>query len=74
MISSAISSNDFLCNILDKESIKMVVNAMTLESYDENEFIIREGEKGNFLYVSASGLFEVIKEGKAIKTFGPSVV
>lgn len=74
MIGSAIISNDFLCNILDNESIKTVVNAMMLESYDENSFIINEGEAGNFLYVSAEGLFEVIKNGESIKTFGPSVV
>lgn len=74
MIASAIVSNDFLCNILDNESIKTVVNAMLLESYDENDFIINEGETGNFLYVSAEGLFEVIKNGESIKTFGPSVV
>jgi CRP-like cAMP-binding protein len=47
---------------------------MMLESYDENSFIINEGEAGNFLYVSAEGLFEVIKNGESIKTFGPSVV
>lgn len=74
MITSAIVSNDFLCNILDNESIKTVVNAMMLESYHENSFIINEGETGNFLYVSAEGLFEVIKNGISIKTFGPSVV
>jgi CRP-like cAMP-binding protein len=74
MIASAIVSNDFLCNILDNESIKTVVDAMTLEEYDENSFIIKEGEAGNFLYVSAEGLFEVIRNGSAIKSFGPSVV
>lgn len=74
MIASAIVSNDFLCNILDNESIKTVVNAMVLESYDENSSIINEGDSGNFLYVSAEGLFEVIKGGDSIKTFGPGVV
>ena len=74
MIASAIVSNDFLCNILDNESIKSVVNAMVLESYDENSFIINEGDSGNFLYVSAEGMFDVIKGGNSIKTFGPGVV
>lgn len=74
MIASAIVSNDFLCNILDNESIKTVVNAMLLESYDENSSIINEGDSGNFLYVSAEGMFEVIKGGNIIKTFGPGVV
>ncbi|KAL7031736.1 hypothetical protein ACKWTF_007114 [Chironomus riparius] len=74
MITSAIVSNDFLCNILDNESIKTVVNAMLLESYDENSFIINEGDSGNFLYVSAEGMFDVIKGGNSMKTFGPGVV
>lgn len=74
MITSAIVSNDFLCNILDNESIKTVVNAMLLESYDENSFIVNEGDSGNFLYVSAEGMFDVIKGGCSIKSFGPGIV
>lgn len=74
MITSAIVANDFLCNILDNDSIKTVVNAMEIESFEENSFIINEGEMGNFLYVSAEGLFEVIKAGNSIKSFGPGVV
>lgn len=74
MIASAIVSNDFLCNILDNDSIKTVVDAMTLESFDVNTNIIEEGDSGNFLYVSAEGLFEVIKAGSSIKSFGPGVV
>jgi CRP-like cAMP-binding protein len=74
MIASAIVANDFLCNILDNDSIKTVVDAMTLESFEVNSFIINEGDSGNFLYVSAEGLLEVIKEGNSIKSFGPGVV
>lgn len=74
MITSAIVTNDFLCNILDNESIKTVVDAMVLESFAVNSFIINEGDSGNFLYVSAEGLFEVIKGGDSIKSFGPGVV
>lgn len=74
MITSAIVTNDFLCNILDNESIKTVVDAMVLESFAVNSFIINEGDSGNFLYVSAEGLFEVIKGGDSIKSFGAGVV
>lgn len=74
MISNAIVSNDFLCNILDNDSIKSVVDAMVLESFDVNSNIIEEGDSGNFLYVSSEGLFEVIKAGCAIKSFGAGVV
>lgn len=74
MIASAIISNDFLCNILDNDSIKTVVDAMNLESFDADGFIINEGDSGNFIYVSSEGLFEVIKAGSSIKSFGPGVV
>jgi CRP-like cAMP-binding protein len=74
MISNAIVSNDFLCNILDNDSIKTVVDAMTVESFEVNSNIIEEGDSGNFLYVSSEGLFEVIKNGSSIKSFGPGVV
>jgi len=74
MITSAIVTNDFLCNILDNDSIKSVVDAMRAESFEESSFIINEGDSGNFLYVSAEGLFEVIKSGNSIKSFGPGIV
>lgn len=74
MITSAIVANDFLYNILDNDSIKTVVDAMVLESFDMNSFIINEGDSGNFLYVSSEGLFEVIKAGSSIKSFGQGVV
>lgn len=74
MISNAIVSNDFLCNILDNDSIKSVVDAMVLETFEVNSSIIEEGDSGNFLYVSAEGLFEVIKAGSSIKSFGTGVV
>ncbi|CRK93045.1 CLUMA_CG006520, isoform A [Clunio marinus] len=74
MITSAIISNDFLCNILDNDSIKTVVGAMVTESFSVNSFIINEGDSGNFLYVSSEGIFEVIKAGNSIKSFGAGVV
>lgn len=74
MIAAAIVGNDFLCNILDNDSIKTVVDAMVLESFEVNSFIINEGDSGNFLYVSSEGLFEVIKAGNSIKSFGSGVV
>ena len=74
MITAAIVANDFLSNILDNGSIKSVVEAMELESFEVNRCIINEGDSGNFLYVSAEGLFEVIKDGNSIKSFGPGVM
>lgn len=74
MITSAIVTNDFLCSILDNDSIEAVVDAMAQSSFDKDSLIIEEGDSGDFLYVSSEGLFEVIKGGNSIKSFGPGVV
>ncbi|CAO1396998.1 unnamed protein product [Diamesa serratosioi] len=74
MIKAAIMANDFMNSILDKETIRMVVDAMSMESFNENEFIINEGDKGSHLFISADGIFQVIKGGSVIKSFGPGVV
>lgn len=67
-------ANDFMNSILDKETIRMVVDAMSMEAFNENEFIINEGDKGSHLFISADGIFQVIKSGNVIKSFGPGVV
>lgn len=74
MIKAAIMVNDFMNSILDKETIRMVVDAMSMETFNENEFIINEGDKGSHLYISADGIFQVIKAGSVMKSFGPGVV
>lgn len=74
MLKKALLANDFIRNLLDKERMNCVIEAMQPEEHHAESFIIKEGETGSHLYVSAVGSFEVIKTGKAVKKFGPGEV
>ncbi|KAL4719222.1 hypothetical protein ACJJTC_010141 [Scirpophaga incertulas] len=69
-ISKAVMANDFLRNLMDDERLTAVVEAMNPQEYPAGSLIIREGENGSHLYVSAYGQFEVLKSGQVVKTFG----
>ncbi|CAG9783684.1 unnamed protein product [Diatraea saccharalis] len=69
-ISNAIMMNDFLRNLMDVERLTAVVEAMSPQEFSPGSLIIREGESGSHLYVSAHGQFEVLKGGQVVKTFG----
>ncbi|CAH2074102.1 unnamed protein product, partial [Iphiclides podalirius] len=70
-IKSAIMANEFLKNLMDEERLKAVVEAMTPQEFPAGSLMIREGESGSHLYVSAHGQFEVLKGGQVVKNFGP---
>lgn len=74
LIKNAIITNDFLNNMMDTERLQAVVNAMIPMTLKANSYIIKEGEIGAQFFVSAEGEYDVIKDGKCIKTFGPGVV
>ncbi|XP_041977300.1 cGMP-dependent protein kinase, isozyme 1-like isoform X2 [Aricia agestis] len=69
-IKKAIMANDFLRNIMDEERLLAVVEAMSPQEYPAGSLMIREGESGSHLYVSAHGQFEVLKGGQVVKNFG----
>lgn len=64
-------ANDFLKNLMDEERLEAVVEAMSPQEFPAGSLIIREGESGSHLFVSAHGQFEVLKGGQVVKTFGP---
>ncbi|CAH0720765.1 unnamed protein product, partial [Brenthis ino] len=70
-IKKAIMANDFLRNIMDEERLYAVVEAMSSQEFPAGSLMIREGESGSHLYVSAHGQFEVLKGGQVVKNFGP---
>ncbi|GBP87259.1 cGMP-dependent protein kinase, isozyme 1 [Eumeta japonica] len=70
-ISRAVLANDFLRNLMDQERLSAVVDAMSPQQYSAGNLIVREGETGSHLFVSAYGQFEVLKNGQVVKTFGP---
>ncbi|CAG9585544.1 unnamed protein product [Danaus chrysippus] len=70
-IKKAIMANDFLKNIMDEDRLTAVVEAMNSQEYPAGSLMIREGESGSHLFVSAYGRFEVLKGGQVVKNFGP---
>lgn len=62
--------NDFLKNI-DSSQVRELVESMYSLDVAKGEYVIREGEVGAHLYVSAEGEFEVMKSGKVLGVMGP---
>lgn len=62
--------NDFLKNI-DASQVRELVDSMYSKCMEAGEFVIREGEVGAHLYVSASGEFAVMQNGKVLDKMGP---
>lgn len=56
---------------MDEERLQAVVEAMSPQEYPAGSLLIREGESGSHLFVSAHGQFEVLKAGHVVKNFGP---
>ncbi|XP_037910317.1 cGMP-dependent protein kinase, isozyme 1 isoform X2 [Hermetia illucens] len=70
LIKDAIMDNDFLKNI-DSSQVRELVESMYSLDVAKGEYVIREGEVGAHLYVSAEGEFEVMKSGKVLGVMGP---
>uniref|UniRef100_A0A0K8UPR2 cGMP-dependent protein kinase, isozyme 1 n=1 Tax=Bactrocera latifrons TaxID=174628 RepID=A0A0K8UPR2_BACLA len=70
LIKDAIMDNDFLKNI-DASQVRELVESMYPLSIAKGEFVVREGEVGAHLYVSAEGEFEVVKGGVVLSIMGP---
>lgn len=67
-------ANDFIRNLMDEDRLTSVVEAMHSEEYELGSFIIKEGDQGSHLYVSAEGNFEVFKDGNSVKMIEPGEV
>lgn len=70
LIKEALLDNDFLKN-LEPAQVREVVDSMYSERYKQGCLVVREGDAGRHLYVSAEGEFEVLKEGKILGRMGP---
>lgn len=62
--------NNFLQN-LDTSQVREIVDCMYLKEYPQGSYVIKEGEAGAHLFVSAEGDFEVMKEDKVLGHMGP---
>ncbi|XP_034536959.1 cGMP-dependent protein kinase 2 [Notolabrus celidotus] len=70
LINSAILNNDFLKK-LEAQHMREMVDCMYEKVYSEGQLVIQEGEPGNYLYVLADGLLEVIQNGKLLGEMRP---
>lgn len=69
-IRQGLKDNDFLTN-LDPSQVRELVDVMFQKDFNKEDYIIREGDHGQNLYVIEEGKCEVIKDGKVIHEMGP---
>uniref|UniRef100_A0A8C2WVU2 cGMP-dependent protein kinase n=1 Tax=Cyclopterus lumpus TaxID=8103 RepID=A0A8C2WVU2_CYCLU len=70
LINNAITNNNFLKR-LEPQHMREMVDCMYEKVYTEGQLVIQEGEPGNYLYVLADGLVEVIQNGKLLGEMRP---
>ncbi|XP_039527569.1 cGMP-dependent protein kinase 2 isoform X3 [Pimephales promelas] len=70
LINEAIMNNDFLKK-LEPQHTREMVDCMYEKIYPAEQLVIQEGEPGNYLYVLAEGLLEVIQNGKLLGQMRP---
>uniref|UniRef100_A0A673IKC8 cGMP-dependent protein kinase n=1 Tax=Sinocyclocheilus rhinocerous TaxID=307959 RepID=A0A673IKC8_9TELE len=70
LINEAIMNNDFLKK-LEPQHTREMVDCMYEKIYAAEQLVIQEGEPGNYLYVLAEGLLEVIQNEKLLGQMRP---
>jgi len=58
----------FLFSSLENNDLNIIIGAMKEVIVDVEEFVINQGESGDFLFVIESGKFECIKDSQVVKT------
>ncbi|XP_076626796.1 cGMP-dependent protein kinase, isozyme 1 [Colletes latitarsis] len=71
-IKKAILENEFLGNLEDNQ-VEALVSAMYPKQIPASTLVIREGDIGSHLYVSAEGEFDIYQGNKFQSSFGPGV-
>ncbi|KAG1659908.1 cGMP-dependent protein kinase, isozyme 1 [Nymphon striatum] len=69
LIKDAIMDNDFLKN-LDLSQVREIVDCMYEQRYQKDSLVIKEGDTGSHLYVSARGKLHVLKDGVFLGEMG----
>ncbi|XP_046463610.1 cGMP-dependent protein kinase, isozyme 1-like [Daphnia pulex] len=70
LIKDAVMENDFLKN-LDATQVREIVESMYPREFEKGSYVIREGDAGSHLYVSAEGELEVIQGDRVLGRMGP---
>lgn len=68
-IKKALRLNEFLNNILEGDRLQEVTDAMYPKDVKAREIIIKEGETGSHMYVSATGSYQVVVKGHIVNSF-----
>ncbi|OAD60830.1 cGMP-dependent protein kinase, isozyme 1 [Eufriesea mexicana] len=71
-IKRAILENEFLGN-LEEGQVEALVSAMYPKQIPPGTLVIREGDMGSHLYVSAEGEFDIYQGDKFQRSFGPGI-
>uniref|UniRef100_A0A3P8UHV6 cGMP-dependent protein kinase n=1 Tax=Cynoglossus semilaevis TaxID=244447 RepID=A0A3P8UHV6_CYNSE len=70
LINDAIANNDFLKR-LEPQHMREMMESMYEKVYTKGQLVIQEGEPGNYLYVLAEGLLQVVQSGKMLGEMRP---
>lgn len=60
------------CSQLKMEQMNLVIDAMSPVKVEQNEVIMKQGEKGDMFYIIKSGRFEVSKDNVVVHVFDNS--
>ncbi|KAI6239583.1 CGMP-dependent protein kinase [Aphelenchoides fujianensis] len=74
VIEQALISNEFLCQ-MEQTQIESMIDAMQAVDFAQNDWIIRQGEHGNQLFVIEDGKVQVTKDSRFLRVMeAPAVV
>ncbi|CAH1183529.1 unnamed protein product [Phaedon cochleariae] len=69
LIKTAIEQNEFINQIISEKVVDDVIGAMYNREVSANETIIKQGDKGSHMYISAKGKFQIIVKGEVVTEF-----
>ena len=72
LIRSALNANRLLGS-LESSQLQDIIDCMEERKVESGQCVIREGDDGEYLYVSSSGCYEVSVGEEVLKTFGKGV-
>ncbi|CAL8106642.1 unnamed protein product [Orchesella dallaii] len=72
LIRAALGDNDFLQN-LDTDQVRDIADFMYPQKFNPGEYVIREGDQGCHLYVTAEGQLQVSQDSRNLGILKPGV-
>ncbi|XP_018569633.1 cGMP-dependent protein kinase, isozyme 1 isoform X3 [Anoplophora glabripennis] len=69
LIREAIERNDFLNKIISGKRLDDVINAMYNKEISAKDTVIKQGEKGSHMYISAKGTYQILIKNKVVNEF-----